>query len=294
MRVGVENMVDKRCMRRLASVGCAGMGLIACGSPPVPPAPAAPPPVATIDAIDEGIEPETEPPGAEEPPPLPGELTEIELAPGKRCELAWEAGGFRAVDDGWVITSIRRIGTREGGACRAGIFFDGVAEAAEGCTDGAADALCEPEPLDGGVLPKSPPLDEHRGMDLADMNFDGYRDLCVQAFMGAYNYSQRCFLFRPAEGRFERYEPLDDIIWMSLDPDAKQIRHGLRLGGPAYMDQVLGWENGDLVVLTRTETVLGERPDGQPLPPGHSRYEIVYERRGGQLVKIREGPAKSP
>lgn len=268
-------------------------GLMGCQVAPAPATPS-PAPVATVEAVDEAdpgaVEAGTTDTAGERPAPdEAGEATIVDVGPGVRCALVWDATTFEATDESWNAVGVRRIATRAGGGCQAAVLFDAAAELAA-CQRHHAASYCEEEPLNGGTLWRAGAPEGNSGIELVDVNFDGHRDLCVEARMGAYNYSQRCWLFRPKEGIFERYEPLDEIIWMTVDADAKVLRHGMRIGGPAYMDQVLGWEAGELVVLERTETILGEDPHGQPLPAGYSRYETRWERRGGQLVKIGAGP----
>ncbi len=235
-----------------------------------------------------------------EPAAPPPPVTTVALAPEKPCTFRWAAANFEGDDEGWTVVGVSRIATEEGGVCKASVLWDVDAGVGVGC-DGAHDPVaCEKSPpfdvesLDGGRLHTggAAPSGEWTGIELSDMNFDGFRDLCVQKMMGAYNYSQICWLFAPAKGIFERYEPLDDVIWASFDPVKRQIKNGMRLGGPAYMSQILAWEKGELVVLERVETLLGEKPDGTPLFDDES-WEVLYQRKGGRLVKVRQGVRKS-
>ncbi len=227
--------------------------------------------------------------------------TRLELAPGKSCTFEWTAGDFEELDDHWRIVGVTRIATLGGGACNAGVLWDVGVGTGTGC-NGAHDAQAclqnipfEIESLNAGILrkPKAAPIPDAMGIDFVDWNFDGYRDLCVLKLLGAYNYSQTCWLYRPAAALFKRYEPLDDIIWVKLEPQTKTITQGMRLGGPVYMKQVLGWRRGELVVLERITTDLGGKPDGSPIPAGYDAWEIVERRKGGKLVEIRQGPTKN-
>jgi hypothetical protein len=298
----------------LLSVLLSLAGQVACGDgvsspkarPPTAPAvPIAPEPAAIdyAEPVSSGASSAPAWPSASEPPPKPAapplvpHSTPIELAPGKSCTLEWTVSDFEELDDYWRVIVVRRIATVAGGACKQSVFWDLDAGIGVGCDASlhdmfACDPSVPPDSLNGGILtkPGATPPQEAMGVELVDWNFDGYRDLCVMDAMGAYNYSQKCWLFRPKSGVFERYEPLDDIIWAKPDPRTKTIKNGMRLGGPEYMSQRLGWERGELVVLERTTTILGGKPDGPPLPAGFDAWEIVERRVGGKLVQVSEGP----
>lgn len=254
--------------------------------PPPAPTPAAP--VATV------VVPSTPPQATTEPFD-----TRVDVAPGKSCTLSWTAGTAKEVDGGWALLDVKRIATKDAGACKAGVLWDVETGAGTRCVEPIDPSVCknpdfERSALQGGTLskPDTPRPEDFDGIDHVDMNFDGYRDLCVQRMMGAYNYSQVCWLFDPATSSYRRYDKLDPVIWATYDATSQRIRHEVRLGGPNYMSQELAWEKGELVVVKRTESFLGEKPSGAPLPAGFSSWEVVYRRKGNDLVKLREGPAR--
>jgi hypothetical protein len=206
-----------------------------------------------------------------------------QLAPqAAPCTLLFDAGGFREDAEGWTIAAIRSVATAAGGACAAA-ELDGMRE--------GTMAELELETLEGGRIAK-PGRTAVDGEMLEDLNFDGYRDLCIRAMSGAYNYSHVCWLFDPPSKRFRRYAKLDQHIYLTADPKTKRLVSAHRHSGPTYGETIMRWEKGELIVQRTVVSTIGERPDGKPLPPGFDRWEVVRERRGGQMVKVREGPAK--
>lgn len=271
---------------------------LACSTPPRsevrPVAPPARTPVAPAPMKSVPVE-------AVVAPAAPGpNRTRVPIKSDEACTFEWGATTFEPVNDGYRIAGISRIATLDDGACVAAVLFD---------LDTGEGTPCELEPdpagcleqrsrdddrLDGGVL-STRPLDgnhELSEIDLRDLNFDGFADLCVRSAMGAYNYGQVCYLFDPQQRAFKRYPKLDEVIWATLDVPKKRVASSLRIGGPLYHARVYAWERGELVLLSRVETTLGEKPDGSALPKGYDSWEVAYERRGGVLSVVRRGPTK--
>jgi len=283
-----------------ARIGLGFMGLaigLGCGTASTgPPAPK-PSAVAALTAVAVAPEPEPTPEPAPEPEPPPvatassppeviidlkAHTTPLELAPGKTCEVAWHAARFEARDDGWWVISIGTIETIGGDLCTAATVYEDATEKKVICGNAPPGEACDFESgFTGGFIPAggSTPDREFQGVLFADMNFDGYRDLCIQVMMGAYNYSQRCFLYRPQRRTFERYPALDPVIWATLDPAKKEIRHGMRVGGPTYMSAKYRWVGDALVMTQRVVTTLGER-------------ETEERRIGGKMRKVYAGPPR--
>lgn len=208
---------------------------------------------------------------------------------GAPCTLLARAQSFEDAAEHWTVRQIRWLATEESGSCAAGTLFDAAAE------QPSADA--EPvESLDGGPIAKpgtaGTGFEPPDGGVLADFNFDQHLDLCVKQAFGSYNFSQRCWVFDPATRRFVREAELEELQEIEIDKRSKTLRSSWRIGGPAYVAVEKRWIGGKLVKTRETLTHLGETPQGQPLPDGHS-YVVEYQRRGGKLVRVREGTVKN-
>jgi hypothetical protein len=274
--------------------------LVGCGriahvtTPDATPVVIAPPPALSAAA--------TAPP-VEEPPAKPAEAKPAEAATGtvrmdlpvrrgQMCTLVFHSTGMTEDRvDAWLITSIDSIRTEASPGCAAATVFDLAAET-------AADPEQKQvhESLNGGLLSKSgiapDPSDGPAGIAVVDMNFDGYLDFSVQLMMGAYNESRRYWLYDPKKRTFEANEALGELLWPNFDATTKVIKAGGRAGGPTYTDGIYGWIGGALVTLESTMSTLGEKPNGDALPAGYARWDTIYKRKGGKLVKVFDGPVK--
>jgi hypothetical protein len=204
--------------------------------------------------------------------------------------MIFDAGVFSEEADSFVAGDISRIATAEGGACAARALYDLAREPKDSYG-------MEAEALAGGpfLKPSRPRPKDYDGNEwdhFLDMNFDGYADLCVVVLTGAYNYSQRCWLFDPTSRTFVREKTLDEIIFMTLHPDQKVIEAGYRAGGPTYFHGEWAWQKKALVPTLEVWTTLGARPDGKDLPKGFTHWVVRKERRAGRLVKVLDGPEK--
>lgn len=215
---------------------------------------------------------------------------DVELQPGAPgCRMVFDSGMYEDHQDWYTAAMISRIMTEASPGCAAGELFDVSKE-----TKAHPDDL-DPDVLQGGVFskPGHPETDETKDSwnRFEDLNFDQYADLCVVNMTGAYNYSQKCWLFDPATRKFVRNAELDDVIFMAVDRKKKTISNFMRAGGPHYMQAEYGWIGGKLSVLWSENIILGETPTGKRIPG--MRWVVRHERRGDKLVKVKEGPQKS-
>lgn len=260
----------------------------ACAGAPTPTPAPTPIPIASATAAPEPAPlPSADAGAPEAPPPDPGPKTGIHrwLVPlgGSvgSCTLALRGALFSENESTWFMAGIDRVETELGGGCAAAIVYE---------------AKREDDYLSGGPIAKPGRLAEASadaggplGGFLLDMSFDGILDLCLTAGVGAYAYSQQCWVFDPKQRAFVREPELDEMQWLEVDATNRRLSASFRVGGPEYRRLEKGWVGGELVTLRTVTTILGETPRGKPLPKGTSTWEIVYERRGKRLVKVSEG-----
>jgi hypothetical protein len=203
------------------------------------------------------------------------------------CTIVMRSGTFTDGESSIVVAVIDRVFTEDSAGCKAGVLFD-LASEPPGSPDEPNDALS------GGVIALpgklgevSKDADGPLGGFFEDLSFDGVMDLCVVQAYGAYNYSQRCWVFDKTTRRFARVPGLDEHLFLSIDVAHKRLISSYRLGGQAYTRLESGWVNGKLVTLRRVTSYLGETPSGETLEQG-GVYEVVHERRGNKLVKVSE------
>jgi len=202
--------------------------------------------------------------------------------------------GDRLVEDSSsrTVSGIDRIWVEESPTCAAAVVFD-LETALKTQPDDFWEAL------EGGWLPKTDrsglvaTADPDRGPPLLhDMNFDGALDIDVVLSTGAYNQGHVYWLFDPKSRSFVRNQELAGLIWPIFDATKQEIRAGGRIGGPSYIDGRYQWIAGKLETMFEEITDLGVDPNGDPLPPGHSKYITRHERQGGKLVEVFNGPVK--
>jgi hypothetical protein len=130
-----------------------------------------------------------------------------------------------------------------------------------------------------------------------DVDFDGFVDIQMlhHQGMGAGDYSQQvaCWIYDPGSRSFSRNIEFELLPNPKLDPQKKIIGWGGRESGPYYVDGESSWINGTLEVTEQTETILGEQPDGKPLPPGQD-WQIRKKRQATGLVTVFNGAVKAP
>jgi hypothetical protein len=213
---------------------------------------------------------------------------EIVLRPAsKPCTLLVRSAIFEDTTDYWMLGAVSHLATEQSAGCAAGVLFDPsvevVPEGEEPTEALEAGAMAKPGGRElSGEIPE--------GAVLADYDFDGSLDLCVKQSFGAYNFSQRCWLFDPTARRFVRNAELETMQNIEIDVSKRMLASSWRVGGPVYTAVQKRWIDGKLVTIREVLTHLGETPSGKPLPPGKSSWEVVSVRRGGKLVKQSEGP----
>jgi hypothetical protein len=268
----------------------AGLVAAACASTPATTTVRTPEPMASVAAprpSSESVPREQIAMPAADAAPAPTEpphrLT-FALGAGRNCSLLLRAQFFEETKDAWLIGNVRWLATEAGDGCAAGVLFDAATE--------TSTAEEEPiESLQGGAIAKpggSGLGDAAFGGLIEDVNFDGNADLCVVALWGAYNYSQRCFVFDAGDRRFVRTAELEDMLNLEVDARRRVLKSSHRAGGPVYEATERRWIDGKLVTTRRTVTHLGEKPDGTALPSGKS-WVVEHALRGGKLVIVREG-----
>src|SRR5262249_55737330 len=152
------------------------------------------------------------------------------------------------------------------GACAARVFYDLDTEKKRATSD------IDREPLEAGIFQKpgkklpSDMSDPAVRNVIDDLEFDGYAELCMVVTAGAYNYSQKCWLFNRAARTFVRNEDLDPLIFVSIDRRNKKLTSSFRAGGPIYSKNEYVWQQGNLVQMLEETTVVGQKLDGSPLP----------------------------
>jgi hypothetical protein len=205
----------------------------------------------------------------------------------KPCTLVIRSDAFEDAADHWMLHSIRYLASEQSAGCSSGVLFDASVEV-------VPEGQEAPEALEAGVIikpgAKLTPDELPQGGVLADYDFDGQLDLCVTELFGAYNFSQRCWIFDKGQRRFVRNAELESMQQIEIDAGKKLLSSSWRVGGPVYTAVQKRWIDGQLATVREVLTHLGETPNGKPLPPGKSSWEVVYERRGGKLVKLSEGP----
>ena len=271
---GSEMLVDRRGWRWLFALSV----LTACARPPPPPEPSrpaavrvpiTPKPPSSASASDAGFR------AAEDDAGPAFHRLPIAM-PNGSCTLLVRARSFEETPDAWILQSVTWLSTESGDTCVEDVLFD--------TSDGD-------DPLEAGVIGKP---GKHRASDapaggvLADLSFDGHPDLCIVAIWGAYNYSQRCFVFTLDQSRFVRNEELEEMIFMDVDEKQRVLRSAHRVSGPIYQETEKRWISGKLVTTKTTTTWVGEKPDGSPLPSGKSWFE-EHVLKGDRLVKVRSG-----
>ena len=229
------------------------------------------------------------------PPPEPARPSvvhrvAVQLRPGgARCTLAFDSEFFEDYHDWLTIGQVRRVTSEASPGCADGVLYDVTTELKLRPDDP------DPSPLWVGmvVLPGHhlPPEETASFPNvLEDLNFDGYVDLCLVEYSGAYNYSQKCWLFDPKARKFVRHPELSEVLFPKVDRSKQRLSSSIREGGPIYSRSEWKWRDGKLVKTQQIVTTFGEKPDGSPLPAGFECWVVRSELRGDALVKLSEGP----
>jgi hypothetical protein len=116
-----------------------------------------------------------------------------------------------------------------------------------------------------------------RGFVLEDMNFDGYTDLRVQAFVPAGpNIPYLYWLYDPKTGRFKGSRELEEIASPVFDPHERVIRSVNRNGAAVHVSRTYRWVDGVPRLLRVEETRVH--------PDEGVREVAVRELENGQWV----------
>lgn len=207
------------------------------------------------------------------------------------CKLVFHAGVGGQSEIGRYLMGISRIEVEASESCAAHVVYDGASEA-QTAPDTQAGSL------EGGLLPAPGKLDAAKAQTegpppmFVDANFDGYLDLTAVEMSGAYNQSFRFWLFDPTKKRFVESKELEALLMARFDEKRKRVEAGGRAGGPVYVGSEHEWVNGKLQTVWEETTTLGETPKGKPLPKGFTSWRVRYERRGGAMKKVADGPAR--
>jgi hypothetical protein len=233
---------------------------------------------------------EAAPAASDEPSATEQKVVSLTIAADQPpCVFAIEAGLLSESAIEVAIGGVTRIATLDGGACSAGLLYDHEAERV-GAPEDTVD------PMMGGRLRKPGIDDGDDAWDgdgtsrLADLDFDGWADLCIVEVFGSYSYSQRCWRFDPSARVFRRAPELEPLTFATADRANRRIESARRVTGAIYEWQRHVWERGVLVLDADEITYLGESPSGKPLPPPATEWVRRRERREGKLVVVREGP----
>ncbi|MCL4750071.1 MAG: hypothetical protein KJ015_07925 [Myxococcales bacterium] len=269
------------------------LGACAAPSPPPP----ATPPSAEIPAAPPELAPVQDAGGADAASDAEAETApvvrasfalRVDLPP---CKFLFHAGVGSQSEVGRYLMAVSRIEVEASESCTAHVVFDESTEA-------KSDPDSYQGPLEGGLLPNEGKLEAARADSegpepvFVDANFDGYLDLTVGEMSGAYNRSSRFWLFDPAQKRFVPSKELEELLMPRFDQKRKRVEAGGRAGGPVYVGSEHEWVNGKLETVWSETTTLGETPQGKPLPKGFTSWRVRYERRGGSMKKVIDGPAR--
>lgn len=165
--------------------------------------------------------------------------------------------------------------------------------------------------IDGGLLvqrngktlltlsSKDDPLDTHTaqlaylfdkptlrsdGFILKDITFDGYADLQVMTFAGAYNFGYDFYAYNPKTRSFGPDPILEDIVNPNIDTEKKEITYFHKGRGLADMFSAGTYQfKGGVYVLTETVE--------QDMVTGHDDPDPIYERvtsklQNGKMVVV--------
>ena len=129
---------------------------------------------------------------------------------------------------------------------------------------------------------ETPVSGEVQGLQVIDMNFDGYRDIRIQEFASAGpNTPYLNWLYDPATGLFEASTVLNEIASPEFDASAHEIRSAWRDGATRYGTDFYEVSNG-VPRLTRRESRVYDQPGVYTLEISRwvdDKWEVVERRR---------------
>ncbi len=137
-----------------------------------------------------------------------------------------------------------------------------------------------------GLDTETPWTDDYVGLELQDVDFDGYADLRLVAFVPAGpNVPYLNWRYDPAAQRFERFEALDAVSAPVFDPETRTVSSEWRSGAATYGADTYRYEGGALV-LVRQETRTARDDGGFDV--------VVRERVGGEMQVVSETVEDQP
>ena len=122
---------------------------------------------------------------------------------------------------------------------------------------------------------------------LVDLDFDGYRDVTLRAFVGTGNAGVNAWRFDPDTETF-RYQPLLSGRDLEVDPSRQELTSAWTGGhaGKIYGKTTFGWVDGNAVVL---------RDERQDWDAERRCYDLrVSERVEGELVETTRACSPAP
>ena len=126
------------------------------------------------------------------------------------------------------------------------------------------------------------------GLALEDLNFDGYLDMRIMAFLpNSGNVPYHVWLWDAPSQQFVYSEPLSALTSPEPDAAAQRVRSFVREDADTYVQAAYAWVEGDLVLTDRTITYY-DMPNGvvhtavETLQEGHLVLVAQYDQPFGQ------------
>lgn len=197
-----------------------------------------------------------------------------------------------------TMEGIVELRTTESTGCRAETLWDPPGPVEREAADEVFPALSV---LEGGDFLLEPGHgNDYEGpfSKFEDMNFDGYKDLCLmgqfRGFTSGIPGLFRCWVYSPEERRFLFKKSMGNLAWGAKpDPVARTFSVRTRGGGFSWSITTYAWENQEVVALKQVDFNRTRFTEDGGVPrehqaPGNMYWETLHERRGGKLVQIRE------
>ena len=263
-------------------------------------APAAGAPESTPDPSPAHAPEPTEPATDDLQTLAPTEATvSLDIEHGKRCSFRILADAFAEKGKVLVLHGVRKLETDPSEACEREVLWEpngDVEKKAFDETFGALDQLqvgnlALEADLDPALVTSYDPTSE-----LKDLDFDGYKDLCLLGqFHGFTSGSRgifRCWVYSPEARRYIFKNELSGLDGMVPDPKTRRLRLHSRNGMLGWSDHTFVWEGGNLVEIEGIYTSF-EDLEGRQAPAG-KMWQLVHSRRDGKLVLTRRGLVAAP
>lgn len=135
----------------------------------------------------------------------------------------------------------------------------------------------------GGLDTETPSDTQSPGLDLLDLDFDGYADLrLIERRPAGPNVIFRHWLYEPKSGRFVAKPALDRIVAPTPDPASRELRSDWRDGAATYGTDFYVWRGGQPRPIRR-ETRRYTAPGVYALQRWRfvdGRWKLVEKRQG--------------